>query len=216
VKARLDFANRYIGWTTEWSRIIFSDESSFTIFSDGKGVRVWRTKDERFARGCTVPTVQKGGGSVMVWGCMSASGLGPLVQVQGTMDSAQYRTIMGQYLLPYIEHVHDGVENCLFQQDGASSHRAEATQTWFERHQVNLLDFPTRSPDLNPIEVMWYLLELELRKVTPKPTTINDLTVSLMNCWQVLNSTDIAFRLISSMPERVKAVVVSKGYSTPF
>ena len=59
-----------------WKHVLWSDESKFNLFgSDGK-IIVWRSTIEEYDSKCTVPTVKHNGGSVMVWGCFSRSGVG--------------------------------------------------------------------------------------------------------------------------------------------
>ncbi|GFV20012.1 transposable element Tcb2 transposase [Trichonephila clavipes] len=57
-----------------WNEVIFSDEGKFNIFgSDGRRM-VWRKQNTSHTPKHTIPTVKHGGGSVMVWECMAASG----------------------------------------------------------------------------------------------------------------------------------------------
>ena len=59
-----------------WKHVLWSDESKFYLFeSDGK-IMVWRSTMEEYDPKCTVPTVKHNGGSVMVWGGFSRSGVG--------------------------------------------------------------------------------------------------------------------------------------------
>ncbi len=51
---------------------------------------------EKFA----LPTVKHGGGSIMVWGCMSAAGTGELRFIEGNMDSNIYCDILKQKMMP--------------------------------------------------------------------------------------------------------------------
>ncbi|KFM70696.1 Transposable element Tc1 transposase, partial [Stegodyphus mimosarum] len=57
-------------WTIEqWKRVIWSDESSFTLFPTSGRVYVWRTPSEAYNTDCLLPRVKHGGGSVMGdWG----------------------------------------------------------------------------------------------------------------------------------------------------
>ena len=41
-----------------------------------------------------VPSVKLGGGGMMVWGCSSGAGLGPLVPVKGTLDASADQDIL--------------------------------------------------------------------------------------------------------------------------
>ena len=46
------------------------------------------------------PSVKHGGGGLMMWGCFSGKGLGPLVKVEGKMDRFDYIRILETHLLP--------------------------------------------------------------------------------------------------------------------
>ena len=44
--------------------------------------------------GNTIPIVKHGGGSIMLWGCLSSAGTEKLVRIEGMMDGAKYREIL--------------------------------------------------------------------------------------------------------------------------
>ncbi len=60
---------------------------------------VWRRKGEEYKEKCMVPTV-KHGGSVFMWGCMSAAGVGELHFIDGIMNSQMYCSILKEKMLP--------------------------------------------------------------------------------------------------------------------
>ena len=64
---------------------------------------VFRTPNEALNVKNIPPTIKHGGGSIMVWGCMSALGVRKLVLIDGTMDKHVYLWILK-------EHVHASAE----------------------------------------------------------------------------------------------------------
>ncbi len=70
-----------------WNHVLWSDETKINIFGSDGVKRVWRQPGEEYKDKCVLPTVKHGGGSVMVWGCMSAAGTGELQFIEGTMNA---------------------------------------------------------------------------------------------------------------------------------
>ncbi len=57
-----------------WNHILWSDETKINLFGSDGVKRVWRQPGEEYKDKSVLPTVKHGGGSVMVWGCMSTAG----------------------------------------------------------------------------------------------------------------------------------------------
>ena len=76
-KIRLNWAREKRLWTIDdWKKVVWSDESRFTLFRNDGKVQVWWLPKEKYDINCLVPTVKHGGGGVMMWGCFSWYGLG--------------------------------------------------------------------------------------------------------------------------------------------
>ena len=88
-------------WTTEWNYIIWSDESRFELFNNDSRNWVWRRKNERYNTDCLKPTVKNSIG-VMVWGCFCNNKLGPLVLIEGTLNSDRYIELLKEYINPFL------------------------------------------------------------------------------------------------------------------
>lgn len=85
---RLTWATEKQHWTVaQWSKVLFSDESNFCMSFGNQGARVWRKTGEREMPKCLKSSV-KYPQSVMVWGAMSAAGVGPLCFIKGRVNAA--------------------------------------------------------------------------------------------------------------------------------
>ncbi len=84
-RRRVLWAKGHLKWTvSKWKSVLWSDESKFDILVGNHGCRVLRAKEEGNLPACYQRSVQKPA-SLMVWGCISAYGLGSLHVSEGTM-----------------------------------------------------------------------------------------------------------------------------------
>ena len=151
-------------------------------------------------------------GNIMVWGCFSGRGVGPLVRVDGKMDRFQYLGILEQQMLPHAE------ENMpllwMFQHDNDLKHTSAIVKQWLRDNQVNVMRWPAQSPDLNPIENIWEELDRRLRqRRKEKFKNQDDLFEELNTVWHSISQNDID-KLIVSMKSRCIEVIKAKGFAT--
>ena len=99
----------------QWRRVLFTDESRFTLYrADGRR-RVYRRRGERFADACVVERDRFGGGSVMVWGGIAHGIKSQLIIVAGNMTAVKYRDeILRPVAVPLVQQ-----RNLILQQDYA-------------------------------------------------------------------------------------------------
>ncbi|KAG3247625.1 hypothetical protein PI124_g7690 [Phytophthora idaei] len=147
---RLKWAREKVTWdAAKWSQLVFSDEKKFSL--DGPDGLQFYWHDLRFETQI-YSRRQSGGGSVMVWGAFCAGGKSELVISERTQNSECYVYTLSEHLLPFIDGIHG--RDCIFQQDNASIHSSRATKSFFEEENVTVMEWPAKSPDLNPIENM--------------------------------------------------------------
>ncbi len=84
-----------------WDSILWSDETKINVFGTDGFKTVWRRKGEEYKEKCMVPTVKHGGGSVLMWGCMSAAGVGELHFIDGIMNSQMHCSILKEKVKIY-------------------------------------------------------------------------------------------------------------------
>lgn len=212
-KARLQFARNHLNWeTSRWKTVLFSDESKFNLIGSDGMKRVRRPIGERLDIKYCRKTVKHGGGSLMVWGCFSAQGVGLLHLINGIMDGIMYRDIMQNVMLPYAEE--DMTLIWRFQQDNDPKHTCKIVKKWFLDNKIEVLPWPSNSPDLNPIENLWEIVDRRVRSMG-KITNTNDLFVALRRTWNEIPQSTIN-NLIESMPRRCAAVLKNRGFATKY
>lgn len=210
---RMDFANEYIKMAPEfWEKVLFSDESKFCIFGIKGKKLVWRKSGTALNKENLVPTVKHGGGGVMVWGCMSAKGVGKLTFIESTMDQYGYLNILKENLKQSAQQLNLG-QDYWFQQDNDPKHTAQNVKLWLLYNTTHQLNSPPQSPDLNPIEHLWDLLERKIRKhsITSKEMLKN----VIIEEWTKISEEETS-KLVKSMPKRLTEVLQRKGYPTSY
>lgn len=214
---RLKWSRERRLWTTnDWKKVIWSDESRFTLFQNDGKIHVWRLPKEKYDVNCLAPTVKHGGGGIMMWGCFSWYGLGPLVRIDGRINSERYiEEILGYHLIPFLEEFEEENGEYLFQQDNATIHTSRQTQNFIEENAITLLPWPGQSPDLNPIEHLWDELERNIRSRKEKPKNIIELEKFLQESWSQISS-EVYQKLVASMENRIKAVLKARGFPTRY
>jgi DDE superfamily endonuclease len=216
IKQRLDFAYKYQHWTeSDWARVIWSDETKINrLASDGRQW-VWKKAGAPLTAQHVKPTVKFGGGSVMIWGCMTVHGVGLMCRIEGKMDASLYKEILEDELQGTVDYYGMDREDIVFQQDNDSKHTSRLAQKWFKHNNFKLLDWPAQSPDLNPIEHLWSTLKFRLAAYPTQPEGVEELWKRVEMEWEKIGKED-CLKLINSMPRRIEAVLKAKGGYTKY
>jgi transposase/predicted transcriptional regulator len=213
---RLAFAIQHQNYTmADWRKVIWSDESTFSQFQTSGWGRVWRMSDEEFHEDCIASTV-KHSPKRMFWGCFSWFGLGPIIPLVGPVTGKTYRDVLETYAVPTLkEQARKVRKKFVFQEDNAPVHTAKVARDFLNLNNVALLPWPPQSPDLNPIEELWSIVESGLRKRKPGPSNIQELEKMIIEEWKSIPK-ETYRSLISSMPSRIQAVISAKGGHTKY
>lgn len=216
-RARLAFAIAHKNWgVREWAKILFTDEKIFRIFSNQRGIHVTRKSSEKYTPACLVGTC-KSGAQVHSWGAIGWHGCAPLKRVEGSLNAARYQEIVlndiEQLGQRYAGRFATRRSNWTLMQDNAPAHSARSTRQFLANRNINILDWPGNSPDLNPIENVWGYVQARIPQVPFRRA--NDLWEAINESWADVPLCYVR-TLIESLPERIAAVIKSKGHPTQY
>lgn len=212
-KSRLHFAQHHLEKSEEfWKTVLWTDETKLELFGHMDQRYVWRKKNEAYAEKNTLPTVKHGGGSVMLWGCFAASGTGKLQRVEGIMNSIKYQDILQKNVMPSVRQLKLG-RRWTLQQDNDPKHTSKSTKVWIQKKSWNLLEWPSQSPDLNPIENLWW--DLKKAVAARKPKNLKELEAFAQEEWAKIPQ-ERCQKLVTGYPSRLKEVIKAKGCSTKY
>jgi hypothetical protein len=139
-------------------------------------------------------------------------GMGRLCFIEGTLDAKQYKRILQNQMIPSGEELFNG-HDYLFQQDNDPKHKAKLTTEFLETSGIDTLPWPPQSPDLNPIENLWSILDDMVKD--RRPSNEAQLFEVLQNAWNNVND-HVLHSLVASMPRRCQAIIANNGYATKY
>ncbi len=143
-----------------------------------------------------------------VYGAMCRYGVVGPVFITGGVTALRYCNEILPKLLAGVQSLYDANNDAtpwVWQQDGASAHRADLTQIWLEHsgyHFWSKSQWPGSSPDLSPIEQLWEQLQ---QSVTPPGTkTLSDANLDRRVVrWFNERHAEMCCTLLQSMPQRL-------------
>lgn len=124
-------------------------------------------------------------------------GVGRLHRIHGTLNAAKYIEILGDAFFGTLADYKPTPFDITFQHDRDPKHIARLTQRWLQAKQVNVLPWPSRSPDLNIIEHVWAHLKLRVHTHEPAPRNKEELWAVTQEEWNSISPDFIARRVLS-------------------
>ncbi|KFM66421.1 Transposable element Tc1 transposase, partial [Stegodyphus mimosarum] len=198
---RFNWCKEHQNWTEhQWSHVLFTDESRFSLTGDSKRVYIWRESGTRNDPSNIVERDRFGSGGVMVWGGIMIDGRTPLhVFSSGSVTGQIYRD---EVLDPYVRLFRGAYgPDFLFMDDNARPHRANLVDEFLESEDIKRIPWPPNSPDLNPIENLWDYLGRAIARIHPPPRDVNALKTALLEEWRLIPQT-VVNNVISSLKTR--------------
>ncbi|GFX58962.1 transposable element Tcb2 transposase [Trichonephila clavipes] len=191
----------------EWGRVLFTDESIFSLSSDSHLILIWRERGSRNHPSNIIERDRYGGRGVLVWGGIMLDSRTDLhIFDAGSVNGTRY---CNEILLPYVRL------QFLFMDDNAPCHRTVAAEQLLESEDIERMDWPARSPDLNPIKHVWDFLGRRLAARTLPPVTIRELRLVLQDEWAAM-LLQLMGTLTLSMGRRCETCLALRGDHIPY
>ncbi|GFV83836.1 transposable element Tc3 transposase [Trichonephila clavipes] len=168
----------------------------------------------RYHQSNTVERHSYRGGGILVWAGISLGGHTDLhVFHGGTVTGLRYRDeILDPYVRPYAAAIGN---DFILMDDNARPHRAGIVEEYLEDHGLERMEWPARSPDLNPIEHLWDYLDREVAALNPPPRSLHELKQGLLCVWSSL-PIPVSDNLINSMGNRCRQCIQVRGGHIPY
>lgn len=213
-RQRVRFGRRHRRWTRrQWANVLFSDECRFVLKRVDGRVRVWRREGEEFEEDCIQEVEPYDGGGIMCWGGISTDGKSDLLTIPGRLNARRYiDEVLEPQVVPYAAAIG---QQFILMDDNATPHRARITNQFLDDQGIERLEWPSKSPDLNPIEHLWDHVKRKADKKINENTTLQQLQRIIENAWERIDQGRIR-NLINSMRRRCTEVVHKQGGPTHY
>lgn len=149
----------------------------------------------------------------MVWAAISSVGRVKLCFVSKKMNGSDYRVVLRRGILPFWRRYRG--RNLKFMHDGAPIHRAARTTKWLHDHNIELLGWPSCSPDLNIIENVWGIMVRKIYEGNKQYRNVKELKKAIIDAWHTIDQ-PLLDGLFRSMDNRLFQVINCSGRSTDY
>ncbi|GFY22508.1 transposable element Tcb2 transposase [Trichonephila clavipes] len=212
---RREWATEHVNWRrNEWSNVLFSGESRFSVHPNNRRIFIWRKCGSRNNPASVHESVRFGGGGVLVYGSISIDGLTDLYIIRdGPLTARRYSDeILSSIVVPYAAAIGD---DFILMDDNCRPLCANLVEDFLFEEGIVRMEWPASSPDMNPTENVWDALGRRVAGHQPPPQTLQELERALLEEWDrkpqlVINS------LIDFMHQRCSALLAVRGNHTPY
>lgn len=132
------------------------------------------------------------------------------------MDKEQYLEVLETQLIPEFEYARDNIPgNWKLMQDNCPAHRANVVKEYLRQNNIEFIEWPAYSPDLNPIENLWNWMKHKLATEYPPCETNDQLVGAFLQIWDSITP-EMCERFCERYENRLQAVRNARGYGTKY
>ncbi|GFV31694.1 transposable element Tcb1 transposase [Trichonephila clavipes] len=177
---RREWATEHVNWRrNEWSNVLFSNESRFSVHQDNRRIFIWRGRGSRNNPAFMYESVRFGSEGVLVYGGISIDGRTDLYIIRdGPLTARRYRDeILRPILVPYAAAIGD---DFILMDDNCRPHHAYLVENFLFEEGIVRMEWPACSTDMNPIEHVWDALGRRVAGHQPPPQNLQELERALL------------------------------------
>ena len=152
-----------------------------------------------------------------LWGWHALNCHGELARIDGRFTADHYIEILEEVMVPTVRAMNFPFpERFTFMHDNCPVHTARVVRRWFEERQdFDLMQWPSKSPDLNPIENLWAIMVSEWKIRNERRS--DQLYEHVQEVWEgVRRRPQLTYNIIASMPTRLQDVIDANGSWTKY
>lgn len=222
IAKRLSFSKEWV--KKDWSNVVVTDSKYFWLCPKGAGPKVW----VRYGEEAPYAPAERNCFKVHAYAGVSKQGRTQLIVTVGTtglkantkgVTGEVYKQLLQDKLIPacrkLVQKGGKGKSDRLwvFQQDNAKPHTSRVVTAWLRAQKFQVMEWPSKSPDLSWIENLWGYVAVKLAWRT-------DLTKQNFEkaCHEEWNNIphDIHMKMYNSIKSRLQACIYEKGGSTKY
>src|SRR5438128_6673608 len=194
---RVEWAQKHLN--DDWTRTLFTDETAFQLFRNT--VKHWY-KGPRPTR-----PIPKDRTKIFAWGGFC---------IRGKTSLFCFRNIMNVNFYVDILQSHNNKQeinklfrnNWCFQQDNDPKHTSHVARAFLNENFLEVMDWPSNSPDLSPIENLWAIVKRNVEMRMPK--NLSELEQYMAEEWDRIPNSDL-INCIRSMRWRCEMIIENNG-----